>query len=76
MSHNPNILLDLQKQLLESQKDGFNLSVKMLKDICKRAEKISITDNADVNHCIIKFFKEVIKNLETLRDEVYNVNKS
>ena len=73
MSHNPNeIKSEIEKHILEAQKEGFNLCLKMLEDIHEKISITSITDNQTIDHCIIKFFGEIIKNVKIMRDEVYN----
>jgi hypothetical protein len=69
MSHNPKILSELQKQLLESQKDGFNTCLKMIKmfrdTLIGKATEEQLTP-----------LNAVIYQLEEAEKEIYDVKQS
>lgn len=83
MSHNPNtvksqddlnhneIKSEVEKLILEAQKDGYNLCLTMIKNIAEyskeKANKDSITDV-----CVVKCIDKIIETLEQTREGIYN----
>ena len=72
MSTNPNeIKSEVEKLILEAQKDGFNMCLSVLKNIAQyskeKANKDSITDV-----CLVKCVDKIIETLEQTREDIYN----